>query len=1702
MTKTVKKLLTLTLCVLLAIAAGLAVIGINVNPLRADEGATTPTTVTPTFTVVDGTNNDGKPDYYNLYDGDVNSKYCIQLKADANPSITLKADDISTVVTGYSFCTGNDTKDYSGRNPSVWTLYGRNDDNSDWNIIDEKTGNTDLPAENYTWKEFAVTNTTPYLYYKFDFTDRQGGKSDTASSANDWNLMQLSEIKMIATVDESVLGTVQNVNSAEDLKAVFGNANGGRVKLMSDIELKEEVEVYKKTVELDLNGYVLSGSKITVNGATAEGLTAFIIKDGNPTAMHTNSLPNGGVIENEIKISHKEEESANSKNPAVLFANGGTVTKQVRLNTDYSRISYFGNATTHFKGGLSSANGGTVAGGIYYGKGIEETDGKKSVTIKGKKITYKEGENDYASQVVESNVKAIAPVEPTKDGCEFWGWYDKKAKTGLLYDFTDLLTADLTLTAVWGEQVGSLQALKDAVDIGHSVKLTADITLTDFLTIAKDGNFVILDLNGHVLSGGNNKSLQVNGHLSYTELMVIDSDPTVIHEGLSKKGGYCCKINTSSAWSKGDYRYVNIYLNGGTIIDIGSISGATNVSSTGRTPSVVEGINANTITLRGGLFYYNETKLSSDANNRKITFMNDDKVYAVEGTRAATAYEPKAPSKPNNAPTEDDGYNFMGWYNGDTKYDFNKTLTGNLTLTAKWKDEVKPVITVNKDKDKYCKTSDVIEVTVTDYQLDFVKVNGVTQTLDASNKFRLDLSDKADKYILAVDKSGNEKEVVVKYEHAYGDLINKVDATTCKDNGVKAHYRCSDCDTYFDENKKEVTYSDLIISMPHTYDDDGDMVCNVVGCGYTRYSVPITFPIELTVDGYGLNKKVSDFSLTFENADKNQLTMQSRVISTDLEVVYDLITNESGAYFMPYKNYYLYVKLERKDSKYDCMSITKDSIKINGISSSTIYCITHSGSKEVVITIKLPVITGASTVATVPQLQYELGGYTVNELPSLFTFTAALTNTVVPTVKTEFTKDGAAMDIEVDKFNSDTLHTVKFKLTAPEGYTFYGFKAEDLTFTGITGLTLDEFKISNGGTYAEATYYLPSLDGNHVHMFDESNRWVQSESEHYQVCTQCHAIVNRGAHDFSGDTDYDCGTCGYVRTLTIENGAFTIIGYSKEAFANFITVVNTTTSVIDLKTDGGYGKAFYLSLSDDDGNADAKIVSGRLMPNKQYYLFVRLYEHDTHYDYKEGITADKFNLSVGGNTITSKSLINKDYAVFELPLLQGTSSITKIESAKIKITGYAKGATVGNASIAFDEAHNADIDGKFLLDYAGINDAEQFEIKGHYRAIITLTAKDGYTFYDITQSGVTVTVDGKAATIESLIVSAGGSSVTVVIDLSHPLDENHVHTLEKDYTSSKSCHYKRCTECEMIAEEKDHVYQDGRNFCKECGYVKLTAIENVKITVKNYEYSIYEDIAIEIDGKGVSKTSNTPYVTEQIDVGAHVRNNLTSNTVYYLYVFLKADSGYEFADNMSLQNFTLEGYGNAVKTELSTGGEYSITFEMPKLEAPHFHDFGAWVDEVAATCTENGTKGHKDCSYCNKHFDNDGNEITDLTISAGHKFGDWIAEVAATTEADGVKGHKDCSVCGKHFDEAGNETSDLKIEKISAPATNPSGDNTPAEEPSEVKDDGGLSGGAVAGIVIGSVAVAGIGGFAIVWFAIKKYSFAALIAAIKGIFRK
>ena len=226
-------------------------------------------------------------------------------------------------------------------------------------------------------------------------------------------------------------------------------------------------------------------------------------------------------------------------------------------------------------------------------------------------------------------------------------------------------------------------------------------------------------------------------------------------------------------------------------------------------------------------------------------------------------------------------------------------------------------------------------------------------------------------------------------------------------------------------------------------------------------------------------------------------------------------------------------------------------------------------------------------------------------------------------------------------------------------------------------------------------------------------------------------------------------------------------------------------------------------------------------------------------------------------------------------------------------------------------------------------------------------------------------------------------------------------------------------------------------------------------------------------------------------------------------------AGHEYGELVAKKEPTCSAAGMQAHYKCSVCNQY---FDEHKAETtaealtididPDAHAFGEWTEEVPADCTHTGTKAHKDCTLCGKHFDEGGAEIADLTIAtndkhdwgapkyvwpndseckaervckhngshketetvtatesvvteatceqkgkikytatfenaafatqshevetdyAPHTFGEWIEEVAPTTESNGIMAHKDCTVCGKHFDENGEEIADLTIPKI------------------------------------------------------------------------
>lgn len=130
-----------------------------------------------------------------------------------------------------------------------------------------------------------------------------------------------------------------------------------------------------------------------------------------------------------------------------------------------------------------------------------------------------------------------------------------------------------------------------------------------------------------------------------------------------------------------------------------------------------------------------------------------------------------------------------------------------------------------------------------------------------------------------------------------------------------------------------------------------------------------------------------------------------------------------------------------------------------------------------------------------------------------------------------------------------------------------------------------------------------------------------------------------------------------------------------------------------------------------------------------------------------------------------------------------------------------------------------------------------------------------------------------------------------------------------------------------------------------------------------------------------------------------------------------------------------------------------------------------------------------------------------ITVNGGtgggtYKQGDEVTVTAEDKEGKEFVGWKDES--GKIVSTKKEYTFEVKDEMVLTAVYQDKapGGGTIDGEIAPAPDKNGLSGGQIAGIVIGSLAGVGIVGFAIFWFVVKKKTFAELISAIKALFNK
>ena len=212
---------------------------------------------------------------------------------------------------------------------------------------------------------------------------------------------------------------------------------------------------------------------------------------------------------------------------------------------------------------------------------------------------------------------------------------------------------------------------------------------------------------------------------------------------------------------------------------------------------------------------------------------------------------------------------------------------------------------------------------------------------------------------------------------------------------------------------------------------------------------------------------------------------------------------------------------------------------------------------------------------------------------------------------------------------------------------------------------------------------------------------------------------------------------------------------------------------------------------------------------------------------------------------------------------------------------------------------------------------------------------------------------------------------------------------------------------------------------------------------------------------------------------------------------ITANSGYHIKD-VKVNGSSVGAVATYTFTNVTANATITVEFEVDTVS--HVCN-PTLVPEDEPDCTTAGKSAYYHCGCGKNYEDAQGNTEIDnietwgILNALGHN-------PSTAWSTDGEYHWKECTRCaGQQLEKAAHTDSnnDGKCDtceyQMSTTPNNPDNPNNTPDNPTD--DEGGLGTGAIIGIVIGSVAVVGIGGFALFWFVIKKKSFADLIAVFK-----
>jgi uncharacterized repeat protein (TIGR02543 family) len=270
-----------------------------------------------------------------------------------------------------------------------------------------------------------------------------------------------------------------------------------------------------------------------------------------------------------------------------------------------------------------------------------------------------DGGSVVSDQVVVANSVVSAPVDPTKEGYVFDGWYTNPEKT-TPFDFTGSVSADITLYAKWNPMM--LTVVFKNYD-GTALK-TESVVYGGSATAPSDPTRPSTDQYDFVFSGWdkafNNVTTNLEVNATYTEQLrsytvtFYDEDGTILKTDTVLYGSEATPPADPTKASTDEFTYTFI------------------------------GWDKSYTIITGNLEVY--ALYEQTTRSYTVTFLDEDGTTVLKSETVNYGASATAPADPVKASTNTEAFVFDGW---DKSFD---QITGNLSVIAKYRTEVRTYV--------------------------------------------------------------------------------------------------------------------------------------------------------------------------------------------------------------------------------------------------------------------------------------------------------------------------------------------------------------------------------------------------------------------------------------------------------------------------------------------------------------------------------------------------------------------------------------------------------------------------------------------------------------------------------------------------------------------------------------------------------------------------------------------------------------------------------------------------------------------------------------------------------------------------------------------------------------------------------------------------------------------------------------------------